>query len=262
MKVSSLLQSPTPRHFVWLRAYQLPLAPFSSPPHISVSSMLIKTVLFETDGVALFKIPPGDARLRNWNPAHVVWNGSLRLTEQEDTAAVDGGDVPPQLSLRLKLELFNRLDSGLLLLEFADLATEVLWAEVWYNPLCDSPLANCIANDHSDTLEMSAESAKYYRVVAQLPGTGYHPFRDTDKGFLLQVALGLHLRDQATAAAFSESVALYRRHFRSFQEKYACDDRLASLQLKLVAGFNILQNSPGPDFDDEEFGSFVGASYD
>lgn len=223
---------------------------------------VISNSLFSTHNVVVFKIPPGDISLSKWNTtnSNYIWKGSLRLIEQEMVQ----DDIAPYKGLRLKLELFNNEKLTLLLEDFTEVETEVQWAEVWYNPPLDGGFS--IANNGDETIKMTPESPKYYKIITQLPGTGYHPFEVPAKDPILQVALGLKFEDSFSAVTFVESMGIYRRRFRNVQDKYQYDKHLLTLQQKILSGLRVQDESreptPGSDFDDDDFGNFVGSSYD
>lgn len=218
--------------------------------------MLISNVLFETHNVSLFIVPPGEALLRCWNPSEIIWKGSLRVTEEEQTSA---SDLEPWQALRLKLEFYNEKSTDDYTLEASDRKP---WAEVWYNPFADSGLDYKLGNDGLDTITMSQELSKHYRVVAQPPGSGYCPIPLLEKGLAQQVALGLQLPDLLAAADFSDALAIYKRHFRNFQEKLFYDQHLVELQQKVKVNLAFPAAPLDLPADDDDFGSFVGASYD
>ncbi|CUM64600.1 uncharacterized protein PRCAT00002208001 [Priceomyces carsonii] len=231
-------------------------------PHV------LSTMLFESSGVSVFKIPPGKISLTNWNLdlANIIWKGDLRLIEQEvlsnemdlfslyNTKGGDDDTSPtmPFKGLRLKLELFQ-------VLNLADNRTaDEVWAEVWYNPMISSssaslsaalyltpmPTIPCgnlpysIANNGQETIQITPESSKYYKIIAQLPGSGYHPFegnltKENQEGALLQIALGLRFDHTDEAMSFSESLNIYRRRFKNFEEQYDYELKLLQLERKL-----------------------------
>ncbi|OBA21142.1 hypothetical protein METBIDRAFT_176197 [Metschnikowia bicuspidata var. bicuspidata NRRL YB-4993] len=237
---------------------------FKIPPG-PVLLMLISNVHFECHGVSVFKIPPGPVSLANWPQKSIVWKGSMRLTEEEQTA------VSPEsalyMGLRLKLELYNRKSAETDPSPFRAPEDVVPWAEVWYNPFLETDLEYRVANDGSDTIEMTPESSKYYQIISQLPDTGYSPIHNSEKGFLLQVALGLQFDDPYNASSFSESLEIYRRHFRNFQEKFLYDSKLSALELTMLTSLTLPSSGSRSasilaEEDDDEFGSFVGSSYD
>lgn len=225
---------------------------------------------FLANNVSVFKIPPGEISLSKWNieKENMVWKGNLRLCEQEVTES----DLPkssPFEGLRLKLELYNHEKLTLLLEDFVEVENNVPWAEVWYNPFRESDLQYKIANDGEDTITVTPQSSRYYKIITQLPGTGYHPMESSShtKGCILQIALGLKFEDKFTAILFAETLATYRRRFRNYQDKYLYDKHLLLLQRRIMDGLRIPEEelrepTPLSDIEDEEFGSFVGSSYD
>lgn len=226
--------------------------------------MLVSSTLFQTSTAYVFKIPPGSPKLGNWTTSDVVWKGSLRVIEQEDTEVSERSRVS---GLRLKLELYNNETLNLLLEDFFRVHKEIPWAEVWYNPFLESGLGFVIGNDGQDTIMTTPESSKYYKIITQLPRSGYHPFKPPEKGFLLQVALGLKFGNSSDSAAFSESLAIYRRRFRNYHEPALYEKQLHDLQLRVLRDLCLAldeERTPTPmsDFDDDDFGNFVGATYD
>lgn len=221
--------------------------------------------------VSMLRIPPGEISLKKWDTSvdNIVWNGHLRLYEQEVTDTGDSAASAAFEGLRLKLELYNPEMITLLLEDFVEMASDVPWAEVWYNPFHETEMHYKIANDGSDTITVSPQSARYYRIVAQLPGTGYHPMETSTgtNGCILQVALGLRFNDEFTAILFAEALATYRRRFRNYQDKFLYDKHLLLLQNKIFESLRIPEEelreaTPLSDFEDDEFGNFVGSSYD
>lgn len=226
--------------------------------------MLVSSVLFKTDHATVFKIPPGSASLGNWTTSHVVWRGSLKVIEQED---INAGDDKSARGLRLKIELANKETLNLMLEDFSEVENDSPWAEVWYNPFEGSDFGCTIGNDGHDTIVTTAESAKYYKITTQLPGTGYHPFLPPEKGPMLQVALGLKFDDLGDSAAFSESLAIYRRRFQNYHDTATYEKQLQDLQHRVLRDLRLAsedprESTPSSDFDDDDFGNFVGATYD
>ncbi|GEQ71099.1 hypothetical protein JCM33374_g4780 [Metschnikowia sp. JCM 33374] len=225
--------------------------------------MLISNVLFESDGISAFKISPGPVSLSTWQSKPIVWKGSVRLVEEEQTSVTP--ETAPYTGLRLKLELYNKNAQDAVSGHFRESENSVSWAEVWYNPFSGTDLAYKISNDGSDTITMTPESSKYYKVITQLPDTGYYPLPTSEKGFLLQVALGLQFDDSFTASSFSESLSIYRRHFRNFQEKFLYDNNIGSEESKMLMKLtlpNKVTTAHDEDTDDDDFGNFVESSYD
>lgn len=240
---------------------------------------LLSHQIFLANHVSVFKIPPGEISLSKWNaaPENVVWQGHLRLLEQE---VEDSSSSAPLQGLRLKLELYNHEKLTQVLEDFVEVENDTQWAEVWYNPFKESELHYKIANDGEDTIQVTPQSSSYYKIITQLPGSGYHPLNlenegansesatgSERKGGVLQIALGLKFDDKFTAILFSEALATYRRRFRNVQDKNLYDKHLLTLQRKIMEGLRIQEEdlreaTPMSDFEDDEFGNFVGSSYD
>lgn len=223
--------------------------------------MLVSSVLFKSNTASVFKIPPGSPSLANWTTTDEIWKGSLKVIEQEDTE-VDEDERA--CGLRLKLELYNKVTLNLLLEDFSEVDKETPWAEVWYNPFSGSDFDYAISNDGKDTILSTPESSKYYKIVTQLPGTGYHPFQIPGKGPLLQVALGLKFEDLSDSAAFSESLAIYRRRFLNYHDTALYEKQLHDLQQRVLTDLRLSldefrEPTPLSDFDDDDFGNYVGA---
>lgn len=105
-----------------------------------------------------------------------------------------------------------------------------MWAEVWFLPQ---------DNVYDDTIQMSSESPQYYKVVVQLPQTGYG-------NNLTLVALGLKFSDRSEGMLFGESINIFKRRYNDLQSDLEVDDleqQLAKMSLQLA---------------DDEFGEFVG----
>lgn len=146
---------------------------------------------FQAHRVKAFRIPPGDPAQDHWDKHcnDILWTGSLRvLTEL--------GPMWP--SARIKVELFNNR-------KFLNQQSEVPWAETYYVPLLKDGSVY-VANDHMETVTRT-DSPHIFRVVLQLPGTGFHPFTDEhNKKSMLQVALGLKIESLEVANKFAKSL--------------------------------------------------------
>lgn len=86
------------------------------------------------------------------------------------------------------------------------------------------------------------------------------------KQSVLQIALGLKFEDSFNAMSFSESLGIYRRRFKAFHEKFLYDQHLTSLHHRIINELNVSdrelrEHTPVLE-DDDEFGNFVGSSYD
>lgn len=224
---------------------------------------------FVANHVSVFKIPPGEVSLARWNTDkdNIVWKGSLRFYEQEVTDS-DSGSPSVFEGLRLKLELFNHEKMTLLLEDFTEVDNKVPWAEIWFNPFQECDMNYTIANNGEDTITVTPQSARYYKIITQLPGTGYHPIAaDPDsKGCILQIALGLKFEDNFTAILFAEALATYKRRFRNYKDQLLYEQHFLQLQKKIMHGLRIPEEelrepTPMSDFEDDDFGNYVG-SYD
>lgn len=175
---------------------------------------VISTVLFESDSAAVHKIPPGD----KWelNEKSEIWKGSLRLIEQEiifdendsESANIDGVRSAFE-GLRAKIELYNINNNE-----------DVVWGEVWYNPVLRDSKGARIANNGQETIQMR-HSMRDYKIIGQLPGSGYHPIMndETDSNPNIQIGLALRL-EQFLAISFLESLSLYKRRFKNYQDQF------------------------------------------
>ena len=221
---------------------------------------IVSTVLFESNNVNVFKIPPGDVNLSKWNLKrdNVIWTGNIRLIEQElindhtdfwdvstpfgETNEIDPKNMPqptlikPYNGLRAKLELYNKEVIPPTVGSLTTITKDVTWGEVWYNPIA-ADAEFLISNDGLETLQMTRESPKYYKFIVQLPGSGYRPFVEREEHAespsLLQVALGIKFNDSFQAISFSDSLNTYRRRFRNFQEQYQYDLKVLDLEKAL-----------------------------
>lgn len=253
------------------------------------SSEIISTLLFESTNVSVYRIPPGPLLLSKWNlkELNVIWTGSLRLVEQEmirdnvdlfalfpESQAKEGNENKANLKmpnkpyecLRAKLELYNTVYVPPGVGSLITTKKDVVWAEVWYNPIPELVLAESsieeyfkIANDGEETIQMTTESAKFYKIIAQIPGSGYHPLCELenisstkdDKELLVQVALGLKFEETFDTITFSESLNIYKRRFRNFEDQYHYE--LKVLELEQLLSNITLTDSENKSVDDDTF---------
>ncbi|KAK6456510.1 uncharacterized protein RJT20DRAFT_135262 [Scheffersomyces xylosifermentans] len=224
------------------------------------------------DNVDLFASFP-DA-LHNHNQVDAsVWDdsGVHGDSHTEDVERLHGGrqqekrPSKPFECLRAKLELYNEVVIPPGVGSLTSTKKDVIWAETWYNPspiLAEDLGADeyfKIANNGQETIQMTKESSKYYKIIAQLPGSGYHPFTkdnvqgfDDDNGMLLQVALGLKFYESFDNISFSESLNIYKRRFRNFEDQYRYELKLLEIQQKSsVLSINDQPQSNSPDSVDE-----------
>lgn len=239
---------------------------------------IISTTLFETPTVSIYKIPTGKVSLSNWalDESTLLWKGTLKLIEQEviedsqeelaagsseiiwETGAsaaaayskdknadpkdknADSKDRKDTAGLRAKIELSNVWTIPPMVGSLTSISKDFTWAEIWYNQ-------GKVGNNGEETVVMS-ESKRVYRVLAQLPGSGYHQkelkpqgnslkvqskglkdtksessellkHQDTTADSPIQVALALEFPDSYNASSFSEALGLYKRRYLSFQEQ-------------------------------------------
>lgn len=200
------------------------------------------TDLLECPEVCVFKIPPGNLSISQWSKLETssIWTGALKLVEQhlqdEDDDDGDGSfdginDDLPTNRMRLKLELFNKVDSQ-----------SIPWATVWYNPPAD-------LNDNFqiETIQKT-QSIRLFKIIAQIPETEY--FEKNDQ---LQVALGLKFHDKIDAYTFIERLQTYQRIFNSYTEQLKFETEMSQItsqqeQLKI----------DDDNDDNEDFGDFIG----
>lgn len=239
--------------------------------------MLGSYELFLSWDVALYKIPPGEPSVSLWNldRKNVIWRGRLVLLEEYHDSSDDEEPSQAELAqggsqrLLCKLELYNVVsnqdtENGDRLWNTqaatqsddssdTDHQRSQLWAEVWFVPQDEI---------YGDTIHMCVESPQYYRVIAQLPGSGCTGGGD-------KVALGLKFRDRAEGMIFGESVNIFQRRYRDWKGDHEMDDllrKLALLTLQDKEASFLSRDQFGPpdkdesdsDDDDDEFGDYIG----
>lgn len=193
--------------------------------------------------------------------------GFLKAPQNEEKEV-----VKPYKGLRLKLELYNTMTVPPSVGNLTSVKKDLIWAEVWYNPdpmphsqdfLSDDnndgtydehDYTYSIANNGQDTIQMT-ESPKFYKVIAQIPGSGYHPFDPkqvsndekiistdsidiNDKSIddkIIQIALGLKFDESFGAVSFAESLGIYRRRYRNFEDQYKYELNLLEIEKHLRA---------------------------
>ena len=228
--------------------------------------------LFQCGGVSLYKIPHNSTCVFNWNldNSKRVWQGNIKFFEQistnsdstkAETSGVsyehrsDGDDnkfiVEPFLGSQSKLLFYNRLEEAQL---------EPIWGETWHIPLSqteDSHLSltgntqlhmkrvNKISHDGRDTIIKTSDSDRHFKVIVQLPGSGYHPYIDEDDydGSVVQVALGLEFRDLDQAYRFGEVLEEYDSRYGNLQRQYYYDRMMVAIKTLATIG-NITTTAP------------------
>lgn len=194
--------------------------------------------------------PPSEGE----GPTVEVWSGTLVLVEQECDSSEE--DVPrkPCVALRLKVCLCNAAEE---------------WAEVWYNPLNKDETRYAIARDGLETIEILLEDCRHFRVVAQLPGSGYHPMHHPSGAVLdahdppVQVALMLRFDSVHDGYAFLDALDRYHRKFASAVDTYLYEMRLVEAETKMrnamLTRKCMHDQEKIDDDDDDDFGTFVRA---
>ncbi|EGV65473.1 hypothetical protein PSN45_002608 [Yamadazyma tenuis] len=221
----------------------------------------ISTDVFECSAVSVFKIPPGNLSITEWNKyeSSTIWSGCLRVLEEEtyieedETEEIHLSGAPPRIRspsfpvdrIRLKLELYNEVD-----------AKSELWAVVWYNPIheLDGQLVQL------ESIQRT-EAYRLFKIIVQIPGskyTGSNPHED-----LVQVALGLKFDDKLDAYTFIERLNSYQKSFHSYVEQYKYELEMGQLaedskHLSLDASDETNELSDDDNDQEDDFGDFVG----
>ena len=156
--------------------------------------------------------------------------------------------VKPFHALKLKLVFFNKIEE-----EF------VPWAEVWYNPL-DKPGENfSIAKNGEETIQLALENCQNFKIIAQLPGSGYHPIEQHPvstavESNITQIALELRFSKEEQGMSFLGALDRYHANYSSVLETYLYEEQLAkTADLRLDSGIE------DDELDDDGFGDFVEA---
>lgn len=205
----------------------------------------------------------------------------------------------PYNGLRLKLELYNTVSIPPNVGSLTTTNKDLVWAEIWYNPapLNDSDNSffginnhdmdqdvsfdsegdlgenhtsnNCsyaIANNGEETIQ-TTESSKYYKIIGQIPESGYHPFdpkhllEELGPVKVLQVALGLKFDESFNAVSFAESLGIYKRRYRNFEDQYNYEFNLLSLENSLKKLSLNDTKSDDDDDDDDDDNDFSNGNY-
>lgn len=237
-----------------------------------IDSETISSEVFECSDVSVFKIPPGDISMTDWNKyeTNTVWRGNLKIIEEEsfpESTDTDSDPHPPALPIdriRLKLELFNNLMSG------PGKRSNELWAQVYFNPAHEIKVAvNSDPEIQEETIQRT-DSYRLFKIIAQIPGSQYIGSKDQNE--CIQVALGLKFGDKIDAYTFIERLTSYKKLFQSYVEQYKYE-----LDMINMASLNLNDKNPEPapgindndknyltNYDneindnDDDFGDFVG----
>lgn len=227
----------------------------------------LSSEVFECSDVSVFKIPPGDLSITDWNKYEKtpVWSGHLKMIEEETFPDSIDTQLSPQYPplpidrIRLKLELFNVIGSG------PSKKTQQLWALVWYNPIFEIqvPPGGAISNKE-ETIQRT-DSYRLLKIIAQIPGSQYIGSKNNNES--IQIALGLRFGDKIDAYTFIERLTSYKKLFNSYVEQYkyeldmlALSQQLSNLSLNGTPAdeFDDTNNYDHNDNDNDDFGDFVG----
>lgn len=193
----------------------------------------------------------------------------------------------PYNGLRLKLELYNTVTVPPTVGSLTTTTKDLVWAEIWYNPAplkdtdnsyfgINSDLGDAnegdlgvelksgssytIANNGEETIQ-GTESSKYYKIISQIPESGYHPYDPTHGSEkVLQVALGLKFDESFNAVSFAESLAIYKRRYRNFEDQYNDEHNLLFIETNLKK-LTLSNNEYEDDEDDDDNDISVGSYY-
>lgn len=189
-------------------------------------------VLFECkDGASLYSIPCTDTLSTiKFTERNKIWQGSLLFIEEEQlsNSYMEGFEqtkndkfiIHPFLKMKSKLEFRNG---------------RYLWGETWYCPVVedlnlstttatnvDVQKVTKISHDGTNTIEQI--SSNKFKVIVQLPNSGYKPYYPNHSpDDLPQVALGLEFENPDMAAQFEYMLAVYDARFKYELQLYYYD---------------------------------------
>ncbi|CAH2353454.1 hypothetical protein CLIB1423_10S05358 [[Candida] railenensis] len=195
-----------------------------------------------------------------------IWYGSLKVVQEEldeddeeyrdvdvdsinkDETVAGTNPRKPFHTIKLKLVFFNKIAD-----EF------VPWAEVWYNPL-DKPLDYfSIAKNGEETISLISDTCQKFKVIAQFPGTGYHPIEGSPEGSekdeITQVALELRFSEVDQGLSFLEALDKYHVNYSSVVDSYLYESQLAGKTASLTLDSSDLEEEQ----EEDDFGDFVAA---
>lgn len=213
-------------------------------------------VLFQLKHVKLYNLPINLLKqLKTGNgieeQVECIWSGTIKLIreiKQDNLVTIENEDehphtIPAFTHHRLKLEYTNDTE---------------LWGETWYAPVnkhlkaelglqpdeedVDTELETSkvkmeqiasIANDETDTIrelsyELGIVSTQWFRVVVQLPHSGYHPLISdgTEEKIcknVEQIALLLRFNHDIDSEEFLEQLENYNMRYDHLQRQYYYD---------------------------------------
>ncbi|KAI5952146.1 hypothetical protein KGF57_004173 [Candida theae] len=251
---------------------------------------ILKFVLFQSKHVKLYNLPRNLlSQLKTGSgideQVECLWTGSVNLVreiKQDNLQRIKHDDphtIPAFTHHRLKLEFVGSNSND-----------DNLWGETWYAPINKNLRAElglepnkedidtevetshvkmeqiiAIANDGTDTIrelsyELGIVSTQWFRVIVQLPHSGYHPkisdapdgsFEeksddgddDDEKNVVQQVALLLRFKHDFESDEFLEQLENYNMRYDHLQRQYYYDKWAEILDQDTV--------SNGDDADDD-----------
>lgn len=216
--------------------------------------------LFECKrGVTLHSIPHTTNLLEiELSKSNQIWSGALDFIEQEQSnnAYMEGFEqtkndnfiIRPFLKLRSKLEFKN--------------SEHKLWGEAWFNPIVtdlnlfsgtttdiDIQRVIKINPEGTDTVQQLSDTT--YKVIVQLPNSGFHPFYNDDTPIDVSfVALGMKFNSSRSAAQFEYVLNIYQTKFRHEQQQYYYDRMVYAVNIMNFKTIILEQDKEDEDNED------------
>ncbi|CAI5755793.1 unnamed protein product [Candida verbasci] len=218
---------------------------------------------FQCDNALIYSIKPSinsESGKSDIDFGTKLWKGSIRLIEQEEINNDHNEDhkklesrrylISPYTKLRLKLELYN---------------DDNLWGETWYNPIDlnkrDLNLNNAnisiqklkpISKDKEETIAKIDDGL--YKIIAQLPDTGYQPIIDGENNTSNadQIALCLKITNSKQNSKFEKALESYNKKYKEEQHSYYYNQLIY-----IVNQLNFNLDETLKDNEEDEFGDFV-----
>ena len=213
-------------------------------------------------GVTLHSIPyTSSLKEIELSKSNQLWSGSLEFIEEELSinSYMDGFEqtkddkfiIRPFIKMRSKLEFKNNGNE--------------LWGETWFNPIVndlnlskgtttniDIQRITKLNPEGTDTIQQISDNT--YKVIVQLPNSGFHPFyNDKSPENVSFVALGMKFKSSRNAAQFQYALNVYQSRFKHEQQQYYYD--------RMVYAVNIMNFKTVIQEQDEE-NETTGEEYD
>ncbi|KAI5960710.1 hypothetical protein CANMA_003972 [Candida margitis] len=250
------------------------------------SDEVLKFVLFQSKHIRLYNLPSNLLnQLKTGNgieeQVECIWSGTIKLIREinrDNGVANENEDkkqshtIPAFTQHRLKLEYINDANSQ----------SQKLWGETWYVPINKSLKAELglrpddedvdtevetskikmeqiksVANDGTDTIrelsyELGIVSTQWFRVVVQLPDSGFHPLIEDGSGTASggngpQVALLLRFKHDIDSEEFIEQLENYNMRFDHLQRQYYYDKWAEILDQDTVSNEDVKSKESGLD---------------